>query len=402
MNIVHIEDFFHPDAGYQINILPKYMVKQGHDVTIVTSEMEKIPTSLTSFFGKDNIEQADTKYTNLTGVKIIRLPLKTFISGRAVFGTNLFSKVEELSPDILYVHGNDTLTAMRYLIRINKINYPIIMDSHMLAMASVNKFNKIFRKIYRKVFTPIIIKNQIQVIRTQDDNYVEKYLGIPLIQCPWISVGSDTFSFYPDKIARDKFRKSNNINDDDFVVIYTGKLDESKGGLLLAQAFEKKFNIDKNIVLVVVGSLDGEYGQKVNGIFSKSENRILQFPTQKYIELAKFYQMADLSVFPRQCSLSFYDAQACGVPVVSEDNNINIDRLKYNNGLNFKSGDLEDFREKILNCIEMSNIEFNQMGDNAYNFVKKNNNYEDIANRYIEVLLSEHKNYHGKEKRITD
>lgn len=52
MRIVHIEDFFHPNAGYQINILPKYMVKQGHSVTIVTSEMEKIPEGLTVFLEK--------------------------------------------------------------------------------------------------------------------------------------------------------------------------------------------------------------------------------------------------------------------------------------------------------------------------------------------------------------
>lgn len=38
MKIVHVEDFFHPDAGYQINILPKYMAKMGHEVVVITSE----------------------------------------------------------------------------------------------------------------------------------------------------------------------------------------------------------------------------------------------------------------------------------------------------------------------------------------------------------------------------
>jgi glycosyltransferase involved in cell wall biosynthesis len=389
MRIVHIEDFFHPNAGYQINILPKYMVKQGHSVTIVSSEMEKIPDGLTVFFGKADINKYDDEYMSKTGVSIVRLPLKKFISGRAIFTNELFKKVKDLKPDILYIHGNDTLTAMRYLLKLKKIKIPVVMDSHMLEMASVNKFNKIFRLLYRKVFSPIIVKNGITIIRTQDDEYVEKCLGIPLRQCPWISVGSDTLLFYPDNITKKQFRNNNDIKDEDFVVLYTGKLDESKGGMFLAQAFEKKFNTDRNIVLIVVGNTNGEYGRMVDEVFERSENRIIRFPTQKYMELAKYYQSADLSVFPKQCSLSFYDAQACGLPVLSEDNNINIARLQHNNGFIFKSGDIEEFRLKIEKCAEMLAAEYKKIGDNAFEFVKNNYDYKDIADQYTDVLVDE-------------
>ena len=36
MRIVHIEDYFKPTMGYQINIIPAYQVKQGHEVIIVS------------------------------------------------------------------------------------------------------------------------------------------------------------------------------------------------------------------------------------------------------------------------------------------------------------------------------------------------------------------------------
>jgi glycosyltransferase involved in cell wall biosynthesis len=393
MRIVHIEDFFHPNAGYQINILPKYMVKQGHSVTIISSEMEKIPDGLTVFFGKDDINKYDDEYMSKTGVTIVRLPLKNFISGRAVFTNELFEKVKKLKPDILYIHGNDTLTAMRYLLKLKKIKIPVVMDSHMLEMASVNKFNKIYRLLYKKVFAPIIIKNKITVIRTQDDEYVEKCLGIPLLQCPWISVGSDTLLFHPDNFTKEQFRISNNIKNEDFVILYTGKLDESKGGLFLAQAFERKLNTNRNVVLIVVGNTNGEYGQMVDEVFERSENRIIRFPTQKYMELAKFYQSANLSVFPKQCSLSFYDAQACGLPVLSEDNNINIARLQHNNGFVFKSGDIEDFRLKIKEFANMSETEYQKKGDNAFEFVRNNYDYKDIADQYTDVLVNEVKKF---------
>ena len=116
MKIVHIEDYFHPDAGYQINILPKYLSKFGHSQTIITSEMKKIPEELTSFFGKTNIDERDRVYEKENGVKIIRLPLITFLSGRAVFGLGLEYKLKKLKPDVIYVHGNDTLTGIRVIL----------------------------------------------------------------------------------------------------------------------------------------------------------------------------------------------------------------------------------------------------------------------------------------------
>ncbi len=398
MNIVQVEDFFHPDAGYQVNILSKYMVKQGHAVYVIAAEMDKIPENLTAFFGRSEIEQKDKDFTKQTGVNICRVPLKSYISGRVVFTKEIFKLVDNLKPDILYVHGNDTLTGMRYLIKQEKLNYPIVMDSHMLEMASVNKFSKLFRFCYRMFFSPIIIKHEIPIIRTQDDPYVEKCLGIPLEQCPFIPLGSDTLLFHPDETIKRQFREEHNIGEDNFIVLYTGKLDEVKGGKLLATAFRKKFPTKKKVVLLVVGNASGAYREEVEREFADSENRIIRFPTKKYIDLARFYQAADLSVFPKQCSLSFYDAQACGLPVVSEDNNINIDRLKYNNGFNFIAGDVDSFRRKIVQCVNMDKKDFLQMSKNAKEFITTNYNYEDISKQYVSILLDEYKKFNRRSK----
>ncbi|MBQ2677262.1 MAG: glycosyltransferase family 4 protein [Clostridia bacterium] len=384
MVIVNIEDYFIPDVGYQINIVPKYLAMFGHKTYIVTSKPEGIVKAAGSFFGADNIEQRDAEYTKATGVQIIRvdLPIKKLIANRVIHGRQLFKAVEALSPDIVFVHGNDTFTGMSYISKAKKLPYALITDSHMLEMATTNKFSKLFRKFYKLFITPKIIKNNITVIRTQDDNYVNKHLGIPLSQAPWISYGSDSLLFYPDEQVKSKFRQENNIGENDFVVVYTGKLDEAKGGKLLAEAFLKKFDSDRNVVLVVVGNTVGEYGKEVEELFSSSENRIIRFPTQKYPDLPKFYQAADLSVFAKQCSLSFYDAQSCGLPVLSEDNNINVDRCSHQNGLNFKSGSVQDFRAKIQSLLSMPRDEYNCMKQNSYNFIKENYDYEKKAREY--------------------
>lgn len=386
MKILQIEDFFHPDAGYQINIVSKYLAKMGHEVVIFTSQMEKIPQGLTRFFGRDNIEQRDKAYSETYGIKIKRLPIKRFVSGRAVFDKSLFNMIKEENPDIVFAHGNDTLTGMKYLQRYKRMGFPLIMDSHMLDMASANKFNKLYYWFYRHFFARKIIKNHIWVIRTQDDPYVQKRLGIPLEQAPWISVGSDTLLFHPDAHVKTTFREENNIAKDAFVILYAGKLSEGKGGLLLANTIKEKFSTDREIVFVIVGQTTGEYGDQVETIFTQSENRILRFPTQKYEDLAKFYQMADLAVFPRQCSLSFYDVQACGLPVLFEDNTVNVGRCRYNNGMTFKSDDVGSFREKLLAFMQMDSDELQKMGQNGIELVKNNYDYANITNQYMNYM----------------
>lgn len=386
MKILHVEDFFHPEAGYQINILPKYMTLEGHDNFIITSKIENAPQALKDFFGSEKIEEKDENYYKTTGVRIIRVESLGFISGRNIFSNKIYDHIKKIDPDVLYIHGNDTLTAIRLLLKIKKIKSKVVMDSHMLEMASKNTFAKYFRYFYKKIITPIIIKNNIPVIRTQNDSYVEKFLGIPISQSPWISVGSDTLLFHPNEEVKKDFRFRNQINDDDFVVLYTGKIDSAKGGKLLAEAFKQKIDSMKKVVLIIVGSFDNDYGEEVKNIYSKSENKILFFPTQKYEELPEFYQSSDIAIFPKQCSLSFYDAQACGLPVIAEDNNINIDRLSFDNGTVFQNNNINDLREKISFFANLNNESFTRIKENSLNNVNEKYNYMNLNKKYLEVI----------------
>lgn len=395
MRIVNIEDYFIPDAGYQINIMPKYLSDFGHDVWIVTSKVDGINKSAAFFFGTENIEERDAHFTEKTGVKILRVkPLtRKTVNSRIIQSGAFFRAINALNPDVVYVHGNDTITGIRYL-RKKNLPFALVTDSHMLSIATKNKFHNLFEKFYRVFVTPHILKKQIPVIRTQDDPYVERAFGIPLSQAPWISYGSDTLLFHPDSNAKKEFRIENGINEDDFVVVYTGKLDEPKGGKLLAETFKEKFNTKRKVVLVIVGNTAEDYGKEVDTIFAQSENRIIRFPTQKYFDLPRYYQAADLSVFAKQCSLSFYDAQACGLPVLSEDNNINVDRCSHGNGWNFKAGDVNDFRDKIKTAANMNLDEYQCISECAYRYIIKDYNYEDKAREYEKIILSEYRRFH--------
>lgn len=395
MKILHWDEMFHPTFGYQINILAKFQAMQGHEVIIMTSEnIEKHPT-FSGFANNENIDEEDNQFSKRFNVKIIRLPIYGVYSGRVLYKGGYINKIIELKPDVIMCHTNDTLSSIRIAQKYNKINIPIVFDNHMLEMASRNPLSNLFRLYFRLFVTPMIKKNNWIVIRTQNDNYVNKHLGIPEDQTPFISFGTDTSIFHRDIAVRSSFRFENQISDDDFVIIYAGKINNAKGGRLLADAFKKSFATDKKIILICIGNTeDNEYGREIENVFSQSENRIIRFPTQKYSDLAKFFQASDLCVFPKQCSLSFYDAQACGLPVLSENNNINIERNKHSNGFCFKCNDIDDFRSKIIMCSRIDKQEYELLRQNAINFIQNNYDYSYIAEMYTDILYTEYKKHH--------
>jgi glycosyltransferase involved in cell wall biosynthesis len=391
MHIVHVEDFVHPDAGYQVNLLAKLQAEQGHRVTVVAAALEKMPAELTAFFGADDLDRRDANYTAATGVRIIRVPLLGYLSGRAVFHPKIFRIVDDLKPDVALVHGVDTLIAMQFVWRAGRLDYPILSDCHMLEMASKNRFRNYFRAFYKRFVAIRVRELRIPVIRVVDSDYVEKYLGIPLGQTELLSFGSDTKLFAPDQAARSAFRRKHGISEAAFVIVYAGKLDPQKGGEFLARAISERIAADGNreFVFVIVGNAVGEYGVKVEGLLAKSANRILRFPTQPYRALAGFYQAADIALFPRQCSLSFFDVQASGLPVLFEDNEVNRQRVGEHNAFLFAPEDVLSLRAKMQWAANMRQIDYDGCRKNARDYALKSYDYVPIAQQFTDLMSRE-------------
>ena len=389
MHIVMVEDFFHPSAGYQLNVLCPYLVKFGHKIHIVCGEMDLFPEYLTGFFGTDDIPKRDLDYQKSTGVEIIRIPLKGYISGRAIMSSQVFKVVKQLHPDVLFVHDNDSYTGMQFIKWQRKNRYPLVLDSHMLDIASHNRLAGLFRLYYRMMITPLIVKNRNTVIRTVDDPFILKYYHIPKEQAPVIGFGSDVLRFHEDSVIRREMREQYAIGENEFVVVYAGKLDEYKGGIFLAQALQKKF--DRPITFIIVGTASESNRTELERLFKKSENRILRFPTQVYRDLPKWFQMADLAVFPRQCSLTFYDVLACGLPAIIENNSVGKERASAcEAAFVFEAGDEDDFRKLIMTMANLPVQQKNQLKAAAKQYILENYNYEEQARKYEDILKKEY------------
>ena len=388
MKIVHVEDFVHPDAGYQLNSLAPLQARQGHEVTIVSGELDRMPSYLTDFFGRDDMPMRDRRFALETGVEIVRIPLLGFYSGRAIFHPSIFRRVTSLKPDVVFVHGEDTVTGIAFIILSRWLRYPLVLDCHMLEMASLNKYREYFRAFYRRFVTPVILKEKIPLIRVVDSDFVEKCLNIPLEYTDLLSFGTDTLHFCPNLEAGVKIRKQHGIDPDAFVILYAGKLDETKGGKLLANAIREPFPElnGRKVEFLIIGNGSDQYGHEVEAILEKSANRITRLPTLRFRDLAGYYQAADLAAFPKQCSMSFFEIQSCGVPILFEDNEINRKRVVSDNAFLFQPDNGDDFRKKMIELGSTDPSLFEKYRHDSQNFVLENYDYVPVAQKFTDVL----------------
>lgn len=393
MNIVYVKDLMLPTAGYQVNFLSKWHIKHGHKVTIITTDgLEYWKNS--GFIDEEyikNIKYYDDEMEKKTGVKVIRMHSLGSFSSRQIFGTSLFKQVGNLNPDIVFVHLNDSLTAIRFFMKANKLPYPIISDNHMVKIASLNKYAKYFRMVYSNFITPKIIKNKIPVIAVTEETreYCNENFNIPLDLLPVIPLGTDTEIFYPDENVKREFRQKNKLLDSDRVFIYTGKIIPSKKVMLLAEGFKDKFKGENRAVLIVVGSGSGEYYDKTIKLFKQSENTVLFFPTQELSSLPKFYQSADVSVIPGACSLSIYDQQACGLPCIGEDIEVMKERVGEDEAIGYlySRDDANELRNCMIKAFNETNEKIKDMGNQARNKVIKSNSYDFLAYQ-VELIMN--------------
>lgn len=391
MKIVQIEDFFHPETGYQINILSKIWSSMGHEVHILTSSEKHVPRYLKDFLDFEKLDEKDEEYSVNYNVYIKRFDALANISNRMIFKKDILKYAFNLSPDIIYIHGNDTYIGIKVATILNKLKIPVIMDSHMIEIASKNKFSSLFQLFYRKFITPKLVKSNIFILKTASTNFINTKYDYPSHLSPVLGFGSDLSLFNFEEKNRAKLRNEFGISNNQRVFIYAGKLDKSKGIEVLVNAIKEKFDCLFEPVFIFIGNpnFDYDFLNQVKLI----NNLVIHLNTQKYKDLPKFFHMSDIMVIPAQNSLTFYDAQAAGLPCILSFDSINADRVNHENGVTFETSNSQDLRKKIKEYLNSSIELINKQKTNSINFVSMNYNYLNIASKYLDYMYQTIDNY---------
>jgi glycosyltransferase involved in cell wall biosynthesis len=218
-------------------------------------------------------------------------------------------------------------------------------------------------------------------------------------------VDTDLFRASESEVKRERLRQENNIPDDAFVWIFVGSVRYRKGVDVLVEAFAefvKKTNTKS--YLLVVGpkninenpSLDEGFIECLNTFISRKglQDKVCfkGFVKEKE-ELAKYYQLADVFVFPSRLEglgNVVLEAMATSLPIVATRLPVLETIIKDNNNGLFSSIDnIEEVVEAVSYIWNHQNRS-KALGKNARNFVVENNSFfawqDMICNVFIEML----------------
>lgn len=355
MKVVHVEDRFEPEAGYQINELIKEQVSLNYDITVITSN---IPI----FSDIQDLKEKDKAFEKKYSVHIIRLnPL--FVFSQRFYFKRLFRRIDSLKPDIVFLHG--IVDFKDLILFFPQRKYVIVRDCHMSWVASKNKLSGILPYFYSFVFSRIINNTskykKIYSLGLEETQYLKK-LKIKDSKIENLYHGYNSKEVFYSREYRKKIRENYGVNESDIFIGYIGKFDKNKQPDLI---FDILNNIDekykKRIKILFVGNLNGDYKLK---FLEKSTNSELQKcifyeRAQPYENLYKYYSALDICIWPKETTLSSIHAQVCHTIPIMENHLSNRERVVENKFL-YNVNDLEDASNVLQRVID----EFNQFDFN--------------------------------------
>ena len=174
---------------------------------------------------------------------------------------------------------------------------------------------------------------------------------------------------------RNEIRNKYNINDNDFVFGFAGRVSADKGCTELLTAFKNIAEKNKNAKLLVVGPLEDNCGlpQEIINWAKTSENVVLTGLVQNK-DMKMYYSAMNILVHPTYregFGMVIQEAGALAVPVITTKipgaSEVMVDGTSCILVEPKNADELEDAMEELLDNIEKAKL----IGDNAYNRTKE-------------------------------
>jgi glycosyltransferase involved in cell wall biosynthesis len=301
--------------SYQENMISKFHVQLGHEVTIITSKW------VWGTDGRMNLYH-NTNYINENGVKMQRLAF--------MFGTNINSKIKLFSkvnttiadekPDIIFIHGCqfwDIRKVVKYLKKHPSVK--VYVDNH--ADYTNSASNWLSRNILHKViwrYCAHLIEpftTKFYGVLPARVEFLKNIYKLPEEKVDLLVMGADDEKVVEAKneIIRNTIRNKYNIKPNDFLIITGGKIDDAKKQTLLLMKAVKKIDRE-DIKLIVFGSVTEELKDELFNLCDNSKIQYIGWIQAK--DSYNYFSAADLVVFPGRHSVFWEQVAGLGIPMV--------------------------------------------------------------------------------------
>lgn len=387
MNILHVVTYFAPcfSAGGVVNAayeIAKTQVENGHDVCVYTTDSCQERIKLENNYNEDidgikvfyfrNISNSvKTKLTIDMPISLIRYLKKTI---------NNF--------DIIHLHEHRHSLAIATHRYAKKNNIPYVLQAHGSVLPFFQKEK--MKEIFDKVWGFDILHDASKVFaltEVEKEQYLKMGIKQEDIEIVPLGINLEDYTDFPEK---GKFKSRLNIDENDKLILFLGRIHEIKGLDLLIKSFNQISN--DNIKLAIVG---GDYGFK-----GEVEKLINEFDLNEKVIFPgvltgsdKIEALIDCDIFVmpsryESFTTSGLEAMACSKPLILTKNNHIHTWVKDSVGLvcEFDTDDLSNCIEKLLNNEKLSE-EFGKTGrkliEEKYNWNKVSKQIESIYENCI-------------------
>lgn len=250
---------------------------------------------------------------------------------------------------------------------------------------------KIMEPIYDLCFVRLMNKRIYKVFNKSE--LASKYLvekGFDNEKVTSLGVGLDVSKFEVNKPMSNELNRLINIMVTNKCILYVGSLDERKNFRFTLKVFERIYNIDSKIKLIVIGKGKESYIRKSFGSINKEIiNNIIHIEKVDNSDLRHVYSNADVFVLPSKkeiFGMVLLEAMYFGVPVVSSSNGGANTLIKNGyDGVIIEEFDSKVWSEKILELIN-DNKYNNEIRKRSSKKIKGKFTWESISQRFIDEL----------------
>lgn len=314
MKIVHLclSNFFIDNYSYQENMLTKYHVKMGHEVTVIASAF--------SFdeYGKGCFLPVPSERIDDNGYKVIRLAYKEPVKFNKILRKykGFYETLTAEKPDVIFSHCisfADVIVLVEFL-----KNHPEVRlygDSHTDYINSATNFwskhvlHKVIWRYYAKKLEPYLIK--CYGVTPMRCRFLKEMYHLNPNIIEFLPMGVDDEAIPENRgEVRDTIRKELGVPEDAFLIMTGGKIDLRKNTHVLLEAIKRINN--SNLHLVICGVLAPEM-EYLKEQFDSNIHYLGWCNAQRVMDCMV---ASDLACFPGTHSTLWEQAVGVGLPAV--------------------------------------------------------------------------------------
>ena len=386
MKILHVAHFFIPclSAGGVVNASYQIASKQAEDNDVKVLSTDSCKERLKFPNGRYDVDVDGIRidyFKNLSN----RFKMATMLDTPLSAPFRIRKEIKDY--EVVHIHEHRQTLAIIASHFARKNNIPYIVQAHGSVLPFFQKEG--LKNIFDKAFGFKILHNAACVFaltEVEKEQYLKMGVDEEKIEIVPLGINLEEYENLPDY---GRFRSKFNINDDEKLVLFVGRIHEIKGLDLLIDSFNDLIHLNENekIKLAIVGPDDGyleELEKKIKN-YSLEENVIIVGPLYKE-EKQEALVDCDLFVMPSKYesfTTSGLEAMACSKPLVLTKNNHIHDWVDGNCGIacDDDKGSLRLAIEELLFDDDLSRT----YGENGKRLIIEKYNWDMINSQILEI-----------------